>query len=625
MVIVSRDIHVDMVIAKLKNKYEDYLYERRLQLCILSWIQKHADTSKVVQFNLHTRQETFVVTEKAWTKLSTDFEADFIVYRTENSLIAEKIGLLADEKITIFSSEFLEVVEIIKKNSPRQIRHGLTNLEKQQLLAVSYAHVEQTLLQIPIPNDLTVQIQNNPLFNQLADADVVVWVNGKIRGSIIKTGLSLIEAIKASTKASLSDSRFRPVESSELNQVTLEINIMSDLYIPLPPIGTNTNFEEKKGYFVTHKNNSGWYLPVVFKTRKYQNLSHLLTELATKKASIAIADLPRVTFYMFDVCTLTKKQTPSLPLDVEQKIDLAASWLRNTQEASGFIPTIVSPYDFTKLKADWVRMALAAYALKLYGITANKEEYSKSANLTYNYISSRIDTLSILSHQNYTLTVIYLCRVAILNNDWQGVRLLFAKIEPNLHINNFSIITRLQLASLYTEMAQLDEKYRHLSTDITDAEFCLWEAAVAHKNPNVSYAEYAELIPLLHRYCSHNVDTATRYQKIITWYTNAQLKDGAFPNTQTSSYSYTRGTGKIFEAMSIDMTNLPSCQRSLQWILNLQHSAETLFTVTDAERIQLQGSIKHDPFDHTAWTDSISHLLIGVVRLKNIEPGLFDR
>ena len=108
------------------------------------------------------------------------------------------------------------------------------------------------------------------------------------------------------------------------------------------------------------------------------------------------------------------------------------------------------------------------------------------------------------------------------------------------------------------------------------------------------------------------------------WYLEAQQTNGAFPNTQRSSYCYTRGTGKIFEAMSIDKKNIDSVHNSLSWTLSLQYTHKNLFYIPPSERQYFSGSIMHDSFDHSAWTDSVSHLLIGAARLHKISPDLLN-
>lgn len=611
-----------MYLADIQQKYQEYQYEKHLTESVLSWAAKQNLPRPIIHFELHTKQETYTLTGDRWSKSKSFHDAQIVVYRPD-SVEAEKIvRAVAGEKITLFASADVKIVEILNPNSPSPLRHGLTDQEKQQLLILSRAHVENKLLQIPLPRAIVDVVAKNPRFNQKADVDVVMWVNGTMRGSIIKTRLSLVDAIKQSTYESLSDSRFKPVDSTELATLTLEINILSDLYIPLPPTLTQTHPEKQKGYFVTYKNNTGWYLPAVFNTQKYRDLRHLLHELATKKASINQADVSRASFYCFEVSSFAETAYPTSIISTQEKINAAADWVLTIQDKKGFIPTILSPYDNSSHKADWVRMALAALALNEYGIAQGREDYRKAAQQAFDYIVIMIDGLAILSQANYVLTVIYLCRFAVSNNDFKKTAVLFEKIESKLKSTDLTTITRLQLASLYTEMSEPDNTYAAQALEIVEAQYSAWQREVAQNTIEVSYAGYAELIPLLYRLSVTNKELSTKYQTIISWYKTAQQRDGSFPNTEKSSYAYTRGTGKICEAMSVDEKNQDSCHKSLQWILGLQYTNQNLFYIPSPHNKSFKGSIMHDFFDHSAWTDSVSHLLIGAARLKKTSPDL---
>lgn len=615
-----------MDLDHIKSKYQDFLYERRVQLCVLEWVKKYTHDTNVIRFELNTIKSQYIVTSNSWTKISHPAHVKFFVYRPNNTEIVHELDTVLGEKIVLFSSDFLKIVEIYNTEDTRRIRHGISGAEKQYLLSECRKYVCDILTNKTPSFDAALLSTNKTLYTQIADVDVVMWVNGKVRGSIIKRGLPFNNAVISSALASLRDSRFKPIERSELNLLTIEINILSDLYIPIPQFSNHDYIDGHKGYFVTYNHKSGWYLPAVFNAQKYNDLPHLLYELAFKKASIENRNLNSEAFSMFEVCTFVEKTPNAMVSNITVESDMdkiisAADWLVRIQYTSGFMPTVISPYGYTKDKADWVRMALVAYALKLYGLTVHIEQYAMAANTTYAYIRDTIDTLALLPRNTYTLTIIYLCKVAILDNNLEELNKLFKKIETELVVSDFSIIAQLQLASFFLEMPHRETKFELMALNIIESQFDAWENLSSKMGNVLSYAEYAELIPLLYSLSAKNNTPKNnfheKYKKIVSWYTDNQLPNGAFPNTTESSYTYTRGTGKIVEALAIDKENLEMALKGLQWVMGLQYTNDNLYNIHPTERDSFLGSLMHDHTDHSAWTDSVSHILIGAARLKN--------
>jgi hypothetical protein len=97
---------------------------------------------------------------------------------------------------------------------------------------------------------------------------------------------------------------------------------------------------------------------------------------------------------------------------------------------------------------------------------------------------------------------------------------------------------------------------------------------------------------------------------LIEWYKKHQLEDGAFPDTTLSSYSYTRGTLKILEALSSVIALNKLDYSSLPWLARMQFTNESTFCVQPAWQEKIIGGLRHDAHNATCWIDAAGHLLL---------------
>ena len=131
--------------------------------------------------------------------------------------------------------------------------------EKQELLGVARTTLELYLTEGKVYEPQT----DNQKFKEKRGVFVTLNKNGNLRGCIgyIQPVKSLIEAVRDNAiSAAVHDSRFEPVDAIELNDIKIEISILT---IPKPDILENI-IENHYGVVLQQGNNGATYLPQVW-------------------------------------------------------------------------------------------------------------------------------------------------------------------------------------------------------------------------------------------------------------------------------------------------------------------------------------------------------------------------
>lgn len=160
----------------------------------------------------------------------------------------------------------------------------LTDEEKGYLLKYS----RHALYKAVSKSKLEFQVDEN-IHRCLSDIKtglfVTLYSNGKLRGCIgtFKSGRNLIDLVAVMTKESaLYDSRFLPIDTSELDSISIEISILT----PLKKINSIDEIElGKHGIFIKEGFRSGTFLPHVA-TKLGWDLKTTLGHCARDKAGI---------------------------------------------------------------------------------------------------------------------------------------------------------------------------------------------------------------------------------------------------------------------------------------------------------------------------------------------------
>lgn len=122
------------------------------------------------------------------------------------------------------------------------------------------------------------------ILNEIMGAFVSIYVKNKLRGCIggFAKNKTLNEMIQQMAVSASHDRRFDPINKDELNNMELEISVLS----PLRKIDSVDEIElGKHGIYIKHGNNSGTFLPQVA-TKTGWNLEEFLGHCSRDKAGI---------------------------------------------------------------------------------------------------------------------------------------------------------------------------------------------------------------------------------------------------------------------------------------------------------------------------------------------------
>jgi MEMO1 family protein len=176
--------------------------------------------------------------------------------------------------VIIAESERLKALEPMK---PPSAATPLNNSEKKSLLAFARKTIYQRLTTTMVP--LSRSLPARMLFHQ--GAFVTLKKNGELRGCIgqMSSDYELGKTVGAmAAYAAFKDSRFQPVQESELSQIEIEISILS----PMKPI---TSSEEivigRDGVLMTKGSTSAVFLPQVAVENNW-NRNEMLDNLCLK-------------------------------------------------------------------------------------------------------------------------------------------------------------------------------------------------------------------------------------------------------------------------------------------------------------------------------------------------------
>lgn len=173
----------------------------------------------------------------------------------------------------------------------------LTNSEKESLIDLAHTSLSNMLL-----NNKAESVPEKYLTDTLKTkmgAFVSIYVKGKLRGCIgrFESSLPLYKIIQNMTHAAAtSDSRFEPIQISELNDVIIEISVLT----PLDMVHDIREIKlGKHGVYMNFNGKTGTLLPQVATKNKW-TLVEFLENCAIKKAGIKRDDWKSAELYKFE-------------------------------------------------------------------------------------------------------------------------------------------------------------------------------------------------------------------------------------------------------------------------------------------------------------------------------------
>ncbi len=634
-------------ISPLLNTLYDYYYTKQLD-AFFAWIKTiEINTTQCIYINLPHHEYLCDSKRDNKSQIPENISQNYIddicfILCTPNAFTVtlQKLSLGNEPKtsdwVNIFQSPILEVWENTSKypSDTRPLRFGLSNAEKSALLTVARTKLTQQFN--PSRYDLTeLDKITFPRFTLIGTADVALWVNGELRGSMIIENKPIVEAIKEAAVLAASDIRFKPLQFDELDATRIEITVMQNLRIPLQfdEVQKNEIYPEK-GYFMRIENKNGWFVPTVFNCLYFNTLNDLRKLLLTQKMNLDTTAIDNPIF-IYEVCSFIESpiRTPlalrgpivtqaastiNTVWEDSKKIALAAVlYLSKNQEPDGNIPPIISVLSGKSNQIDWIRLAHTTWALTLYGIEAKNEVSTASALKAYSYVQQYIFNHKGISNLTRCLTLVYFTNAAILLGKDEDARKGIELISNTVPSLPYEPILFSQIASCLLKYSERNPTYLSQAinlTTIVQTDFNKQRVS----GSKISLASYAELMLLLQTLGNTLSDTSyiEQAQEIATWYSMQQFPNGSFPSFPHSMYTYTRGTGKIFETLAaLPQTNEWSQENTISWFKEMQYSEDNTYFVKKEVKEKIIGGFRHDDTNQDAWIDSASHFLIGVARL----------
>ena len=136
----------------------------------------------------------------------------------------------------------------------------MTDKQKQSILHVARRVIEETVRGEPV----SAFESKDPLFNEKRGCFVTIHNQGRLRGCIgqFQPGGPLIKTVCDMAHAATCDQRFtqNPVSSGELQEIDIEISILSSLELTDDPLSLELG---KHGIYITRGSASGCFLPQV--------------------------------------------------------------------------------------------------------------------------------------------------------------------------------------------------------------------------------------------------------------------------------------------------------------------------------------------------------------------------
>ncbi len=525
--------------------------------------------------------------------------------------------------LQVFTSPVLAVWE-----NPEQIREfiplrrGLSEFEKKLLLDIAREGLAKFLTtgRWPSLHTSARRAEIPSRLHRKSDVGVALWVDGRMRGSMIETGKHLLEGILSAAALASKDSRFPPVQADELPHTRIEITLIRPLKVPLREEEYRANeIYPTKGYVLTEKDHVGWYLPEMFNVRRFTTLKEFAQSLATEKAKLGVSPNAKRVIRTFDTEDFIESAdethrplsllgpavsfgTVRFPLQesVLDRLTLAAQWLCGLQQENGSMPAILSPL-FMYEKNDLLRQTFTLLALAEYHRTFPSPAIDRVLKRGAQYLA-RIEK----QEPHTFLCEVYRGQLAIARGDREVAERIGAKFAE-LPLSKFEPITYAQLLVFF---AKLNERgHPHVSELLSALERTFKEQR--RKNASMNLAVWAEAALAFHFHSS------PMKESVIEWILPYQNRDGSFPRDTHGGLPYTRGTGKIFEVLALWPDRYhDALGRALSWLLSMQYTEDSLFFVSPERRDRFLGGFRHDMLNADTWIDAAGHILLGAARLK---------
>ncbi len=621
------------VLQKLLNPLYELFYTRELE-SFFSWLER-VEGVKAEAILINLPRQKYVCNKARRIIHEPPTACDFIICeKGQFDTLKNNSSVQTDSCwLPIFRSPHLEIWHRDSYGpDSRPLCLRLDEAEKKLLLTRA-----RNVLSACVHKKKIEEIQSETLpqrFSYLADVDVVLWVNGALRGSMVVRNLPLLTAVERAAELSARDPRFKPVQSEELEDTTIEITIISTLRIPLRRIEFIQNeIYSEKSYFAAVGERSGWFVPAVFNCQSFKNLDHLLQTLFEQKLRLPTrSHTPRISIAEVDDFIELKSDPVSVanlsgPLVVKADTEgentetllatlteRGCEFLVRRQEVDGNISPVLDPLSGQSEQIDWIRLAHACWALAAYGERNPRPEILHAADKASQFLFNNLYERTTLSPYTQTLARIYHQR---------AIRSLKASSQASdVEVIIAGMPTLLYEPILFSQIALLilDESEHDEHVEIADRLLKQVKADFENKlksNEAIDLASYADLVTLYQKFGEQRGESTLLDEAaaLAHFYVTRQLASGAFPLHTKAGYGTTRGSGKIFEVLANRPEfSLDQRQRLLLWLSVMQYTDKNSYCIPKERQLQVWGGLRLETTQPNLWIDSVGHLLLVVTK-----------
>jgi len=630
-----------------RTLYSDFYYTKQLS-ALYSWIKtKQGSEDWIVYIHLPRQKELVrIVAGEAIEMNDRENHTVVRVIVCQSSNLNDSLKSIEHTKSgtsdwhPIFSSRDIEIWENKNLHETAPLHFGLNGEEKKNALAIARQAATRFLEKTKLDLEAERVEDTNPRFREDATICVALWIDGKIRGSQIERNVPLHSAIEWGGVRACRDSRFRPVIREELEKARIEITIMSDLKIPLTKrTREEDSIDPTAGYCIEKGDKIGWYVPEVFNAVRFRTLHELINKLATTKAGIPPETGVIATFKVEDFIEagdgkrylemdgpvarqaslddeIGKNNARDILVSIGTK---AASQLLAIQEQDGNIPPIFNPLTGEKKQIGWTQLCCALWGLALFGKTIGKKDFLASAEKGFAYVSAFIYEHPTLSLNTRVASLIYFGRLAKVLDKKEDLKKITASILEYIEkLTSYEPILYANIASFLVEQGANDSNMINKAINFAERVETDYLQQKKSEHP-FQLARYPELA-MAFLYIVERTGKGLYIEKaksIFAWLAEQQLENGAFPiGTFGPPAPYSRGTGKIFEVLSVRYEEHKDViLKALSWLSSMQYDEDSLFFVRPELRNMVKGGLRHDYLNQEVWIDGTAHVLIGISRI----------
>jgi AMMECR1 domain-containing protein len=518
---------------------------------------------------------------------------------------------------------------VIERDAPhgdeRPLRLGLGAEEAARVLARARMSAERFIAGAG-QDVLALRSTGDPArLAQRSTVAVALWTRGRLRGSVISSPGLALRTVGQTAISACQDARFPRLSTSDLAETVFQVGFLHALRVPLSRHEIETcNAYPDKALFVSDGTRSGAYLPEAFNVfqRRMVRLQAVTESVARDKAGLASLG-PTARVEVNEVTEVIESADRSRALRLDGPVALAddtavreraraagqaaCEWLAAIQTEDGSLPLFVRPSTGKGENTDVVRSAMTAEALAAFGMACGLESAVESARRVLAWLD-RSREGSVQNRAVTLPTTIYRGKAAGWLGDDSALEAASRNVLELLDGPDPGPLVLANAASFLDRASARHAPAAHKCETLRRELAERFARATADETP-VSLAEWAELA------AAFPADSKTS-RGVRDWLRSWQLPSGAFPETTTSDFVYSRGTGKVFEVLALrPAESSEALDRALAWLLSMQYRPDSAFFVPHEHWGRVLGGLRHDYYGPDAWIDAAGHFLLGLARL----------